>query len=260
MFLCMIPYITTTTYPKTILKLTLTIFNMISLKIKPVEMKNFNLKLHQRNISEQDMIEDLIKVTKKLTKQTLTRIDYDEHGHFGATTFARKFGSWNKALIAAGLNLNCRINIPNEELFENLANIWLKLGQQPVGNDIIKPISKFSLGTYEKRFRSWNKALLAFDDYIKNPNIFNIATDKEVFNDPSPSHRTPRKINWRLRATVLIRDNCICRMCGASPAKDSSITLHADHINPWSAGGETTTDNLQTLCHICNIGKSNIVF
>lgn len=225
-------------------------------------MKKFNLKLHQRNIPEQDMIVDLIKVAEKLAKKTITKIDYDEHGRFGVTTFLRKFGSWNKALITAGLDLNCRINIPNEELFENLANIWLNLGQQPVGNDVAKPISKFSLGTYEKRFRSWNKALLAFIDYIENPNNLDITTDKENSNDSSQSAlcRTPRKINWRLRATVLIRDNCICRMCGTSPAKDSSINLHVDHINPWSTGGETIITNLQTLCHICNIGKSNIVF
>ena len=226
------------------------------------EMKKFNLKLYQRNIPEQHMIEDLIKVTEKLAKKTITRRDYDERGRFGATTFLRKFGSWNKALITAKLNLNCRINIPNEELFENLANIWLKLGRQPVGNDVAKPISKFSLGTYEKRFRSWNKALLAFVDYIENSNNLDIATDKKNFNDlsQSASRRTPRRINWRLRVTVLIKDNCICRICGASPAKDSSITLHVDHIKPWSVCGETVIENLQTLCHICNIGKSNKVF
>jgi 5-methylcytosine-specific restriction endonuclease McrA len=35
------------------------------------------------------------------------------------------------------------------------------------------------------------------------------------------------------------------------------VTLHVDHINPWSLGGETTLDNLQVLCNACNIGKGN---
>ena len=57
---------------------------------------------------------------------------------------------------------------------------------------------------------------------------------------------------------VLIRDNCICKMCGASPAKNSSVMLHVDHIKPWSKGGETVSDNLRTLCSVCNIGRSNV--
>jgi 5-methylcytosine-specific restriction endonuclease McrA len=47
-------------------------------------------------------------------------------------------------------------------------------------------------------------------------------------------------------------------MCGASPAKDPSVNLHADHIKPWSRGGETTLENLRTLCMKCNIGKSDL--
>jgi 5-methylcytosine-specific restriction endonuclease McrA len=56
---------------------------------------------------------------------------------------------------------------------------------------------------------------------------------------------------------VLIRDSCICRMCGASPAKDPAVTLHVDHIRPVSRGGATTLDNLQTLCAACNLGKAD---
>lgn len=45
------------------------------------------------------------------------------------------------------------------------------------------------------------------------------------------SKRIMRKINWRLRVVVLIRDNCICKMCGASPAKDPAVTLHVAILN-----------------------------
>jgi 5-methylcytosine-specific restriction endonuclease McrA len=36
----------------------------------------------------------------------------------------------------------------------------------------------------------------------------------------------------------------------------SNIKLHIDHIKPYSLGGETTEDNLRTLCQDCNLGKS----
>lgn len=226
-------------------------------------MKKFDLKLRKRNISEKELLDDLKRVAEKIGTKTITRIIYDEHSRFGSTTILRKFQSWNRALDAAGLGLNNRINIPNEELFENLADIWQTIGRQPVGRDISKSTntSKFSLGTYERRFGSWNSALLAFVEYIEDQNTSLPQIDINLKMPPqTKSSKTPRKINWRLRAKVLIRDNCICRMCGSSPAKSSTVTLHVDHINPWSKGGETITDNLQTLCSVCNIGKSDEIF
>ena len=68
---------------------------------------------------------------------------------------------------------------------------------------------------------------------------------------------TTRVISDKLRYKVLKRDNFKCCACGASPAKDPSVELHIDHIIPWSKGGETTFDNLQTLCSRCNLGKSD---
>jgi len=70
-------------------------------------------------------------------------------------------------------------------------------------------------------------------------------------------HKTKREPGIQLRFKVLKRDNFKCCACGASPAKDSSVELHIDHIIPWSKGGETVLENLQTLCLKCNIGKSN---
>ena len=69
--------------------------------------------------------------------------------------------------------------------------------------------------------------------------------------------KTSRTISSKLRYHVLKRDNFKCCACGASPAKDPAVELHIDHIIPWSKGGETTLENLQTLCSKCNIGKSD---
>lgn len=66
-----------------------------------------------------------------------------------------------------------------------------------------------------------------------------------------------RTISDKLRYQVLKRDHFKCCACGASPAKDPSVELHIDHIIPYSKGGKTTIDNLQTLCSKCNLGKSD---
>ncbi len=228
-------------------------------------MKKFKLNLHEKNISKERLLNDLRRVANSLNQETVTSVLYAQKGRFGVNTFLRRFGSWNKALETCGLKVTITLNYTEEALFENLANFWQQLGRQPTGTELKKAkaadCSKVSLGTYEKRFGSWNKALLAFIAYIdespgdRDKTPVNAQTRKETGRLP----RTPRKVNWRLRAMVLIRDNCICKMCGASPGKDPSVVLHVDHIKPWSKGGETDSDNLRTLCSVCNIGKSNVV-
>jgi hypothetical protein len=77
--------------------------------------------------------------------------------------------------------------------------------------------------------------------------------------DNNPNHQTSRDVNLRLRYKAMQRDNFKCSVCGAAPANDPTVELHIDHIIPWSEGGESIIDNLQTLCSRCNLGKSNIV-
>lgn len=223
-------------------------------------MDKYELKLRKRNIPKEELLSDLKRVAKEISSGTVTNREYSERGQYGVTTFLRKFGSWNDSLAAAGLKVVLKLNVAEQDVFENLADIWQSLGRQPVGKDVEKSggASRYSLGTYEKRFGSWNKALQAFVDYVNSENA-ELETTKEKPFKKARTRRTSRKINWRMRAKILIRDNCICSMCGASPAKDSSVVLHVDHKKPWSKGGETVLDNLQTLCAKCNIGKSNYV-
>ena len=69
--------------------------------------------------------------------------------------------------------------------------------------------------------------------------------------------RTNRTANLRQRFRVIKRDGFKCVVCGASPATTLGLELNIDHVVPWSKGGETVEDNLQTLCQNCNQGKSN---
>lgn len=223
-------------------------------------MEKFELKLRRRDIPEKELLDDIRAVAEQLQQSAITGLQYDQYGKFGKTTILRRFGSWNKALSSARLAINVRQNIGFDELFENLAQVWTTLGRQPYGSDLerSKGISKFSLGTYEKRFGSWNKALVAF--------VQNVSESKEHFTEVDATGKIartnqqgPRSINWRLRAMVLIRDNCICKMCGASPSRSPEVVLHVDHIVPWSKGGATVSENLQTLCEVCNVGKSDMI-
>lgn len=81
---------------------------------------------------------------------------------------------------------------------------------------------------------------------------------KNLKSEPVTRHKTSRAINWRLRFLVMRRGNFKCKNCGRSPATDLNIILHVDHVKAWANGGETILENLQTLCSVCNIGKSNL--
>lgn len=67
--------------------------------------------------------------------------------------------------------------------------------------------------------------------------------------------RGERTIPLGLRYRVLERDGAKCVACGNGPAR--GVTLHVDHITPFSLGGLTVLSNLQTLCEACNLGKGN---
>ncbi len=218
----------------------------------------FELNEYHRNIPQDKLIADLQRVASENGLSTISQTLYAKLGKYTHKVFYSNFGSWNNALKAAGLEISSRRkNITSEELFENIENVWIELGRQPTYSEMNTSISKFSTKPYENRFGSWRKALAAFIDYVNDVSKDVSSVTPAIINTTSPI-KTSRNINHRLRFLVLKRDNFKCCACGASPAKDPSVDLHIDHIIPWSKGGETTIDNLQTLCSKCNLGKSDL--
>ena len=180
---------------------------------------------------------------------------------FHATTLTRHFGSWFKCLELAGLAPSrSKIGISDEELYEDIERVWIKLGKQPSYSQM-RDLTKYSMGIFEKRFGGWRHSLEAFVKYINETSDENdsVAVNKKTIKDKGRNHKTSRSINLRIRFLVLRRDDFKCCKCGASPAKDPSVILQVDHIIPWSKGGETVLENLQTLCSKCNIGKSDLI-
>lgn len=212
----------------------------------------FEVKLRNISASADDLLADLRSVADALKTDTLTYAAYKKAGRFSPGTIERRFGSWQEGLRLVGLKSHHRKVDTQEELFENLALVWEKLGHQPSRSELRAPLSQWSGSTYENQFRGWNAALIAFAEWAE-------ATDQEL--PPSESsqertRRTKRQPDLRLRFNVLRRDRFTCK-CGRSPALDPSCVLHVDHVVAWSKGGETTLENLQTLCDRCNLGKGN---
>ena len=225
-----------------------------------------------QHITDDDLLSDVVAVAQHLHKDTISCGEYTQNGKFSKDTCFKRFGTWENTLHKAHLapyKQKSNRRIPDEILLEEIERIWIQLGRQPTSTDIKNGISKYALNAYTRHFGGWRGALESFIKWVDSDRseVGNIPTSKiqtELSSTASPIystnvlHTTTRNINLRLRFKVMLRDNFKCCLCGASPAKDPSVELHIDHIIPWSKGGETVIENLQTLCSRCNVGKSNL--
>lgn len=219
----------------------------------------------RNNIPLEELLLDLKRVAEVLGTGSVSKESYNSLGNFSVPPVVRAFGSWANAMVAAGLNVSSQAKpkAKEDELFSNMAAVWEKVGRQPKRSDFRPPTSRFSSDVYVRRFGSWRKALETFvvvangdDDQSNNVEAF---TQEIVVVLPNQrERRTPRAPSWRLRFLVNRRDRFTCRACGRSPSVEPGVILHVDHIKAWSKGGETTMENLQTLCQRCNIGKSDL--
>ena len=216
---------------------------------------NFKLsRVSGQPVSDAELLADLKRVSELLSGSTVSMPKYNEFGKYDNTTVARHFGSWNNALVKAGLTVSNEINISDERLFENILALWQHYGRQPRRSELAKVPSKISQSPYNRRFGSWSLTLEAFVEYANAGGVDTALVTSISENQP----KTGRDPSLRLRWHVLQRDRFTCCACGASPALTIGVELHIDHITPWSKGGLTILDNLQTLCSVCNLGKSNV--
>ncbi len=81
--------------------------------------------------------------------------------------------------------------------------------------------------------------------------VFHIA---EPFTETKHLRNISRTISRPTQFRVLKRENQVCRKCRQPVADDD---IHFDHIIPWSKGGPSDENNVQLLCSVCNLRKSD---
>ncbi len=228
-----------------------------------------------RRMTNQGLLEEMRRVHRLLGKDALTAEDFSRHTQLNAAAVARRFGSWHQALEEAVIPRSqfATKGWKEQDCFENLASVWAHIGRRPKYSEMDATASKIPVRAYEQRWGSWRNALRAFLAWA------NEAAGSEALVAPGAS--TPdnavsrsrstrqlrageggpridrREVRPQLRFKVLQRDRFKCVACGRSPATHLGVVLHADHILPVARGGETTLENLQSLCQDCNLGKGS---
>lgn len=113
--------------------------------------------VRQRDVSRNEMVSEIQRLADKLGQPPAVHQMRDQ-GKFGVTTISREFGSWNTALEHAGYVPNKEIGVSEEKLIKELTRLRDELGSPPTAEQM-SCRGAYSIGTFERRFGSWNNAL-----------------------------------------------------------------------------------------------------
>jgi 5-methylcytosine-specific restriction endonuclease McrA len=227
------------------------------------------MKQQSKHLTDDEVMAELKRIAKILGQNYITQENVDNYSSIiSATTIVYRFGTWKNGLTKAGLVTCPRFTgkFSDEECFENLLNVWTHYGRQPKYREMNEKPSIISPGTYDNHFGNWSNALQAFVNRMNKENVEDEQNSiikesdhplQRVVQKDSVSRVEQRSVSIGLRYKILKRDHFKCVKCGRSPATSHGCRLEIDHIFPYSKGGKTEFNNLQTLCEKCNLGKGD---
>ncbi len=191
---------------------------------------------------------EMRRIARQIGKQTLSWVDISTYGRIDPTTVKRKFGTMEEAHTAAGLVPPGR-KMTDAEILQALVALWeitaKASGRSPIARELKEYGSPASIDTVLCRFGSWKKALVAAAAAAAAPET----VTHELRQMPA-ARRQP--VSDTTRFMIFRRDGYTCQIC-----RRPGGVIEVDHVIPRARGGSNSEDNLQTLCHRCNQGKSD---
>ena len=126
----------------------------------------FKLNEYHRNISEQELLDDVKRVANLLDTEILSRDTYKKYGKYSSSTVEKRFGSWKSALerigissVRGGLKNPSNINVSNEQLLDDLKDTALKLSLSTITTTQYDEHGKHGRAIIFSRFGKWETAL-----------------------------------------------------------------------------------------------------
>lgn len=80
-------------------------------------MSQYKPKKNLSSFSDEELLDTLISLSKRLKKDNVTMNDLEANTDFNRGIFKRRFGYWNEAIIKAGLNPSKLISVSDEQIF-----------------------------------------------------------------------------------------------------------------------------------------------
>lgn len=122
---------------------------------------------HGVNVTDEELLDDLRQVAKRMNTGWLTEKTYAKEGRFAPNTIRNRFGSWQDALIMIGLkpeqkHFKKHLACPSKEaLIRDLQATAKKLGKKTITCDEYEEQGKYGKSCARNRFGSWGKVLEA---------------------------------------------------------------------------------------------------
>lgn len=132
----------------------------------------FILNDFHRNISDEELLEDVKRVAVDINRGTLSALEYKQFGKYGVTTLCRHFGSWSNVLARCNIPLNAyqigasqsshtHRKVATEEFLSDIRKVAEQLGVKTISSGEYEKYGKYSRDLSFRRFSSWNEALEA---------------------------------------------------------------------------------------------------
>lgn len=151
--------------------------------------------------SDESLLNELRRVANLFGKRSVTQAEFKKHGNVSCSMMESRFGKWNNALLKAGLEITRRNNIPIEEIYEDIDQVWNKLERRPSYDEFNK-FGRFSSSLLENRFGSYLKALDAYitwkeqksNDYSKV--VHDSEIPENIIHDNTESKSNSKRIKY----------------------------------------------------------------
>lgn len=114
-------------------------------------------------MDKDEIIAELRRVAELLQTTYFTRSEFKEYGRINPSTVERKFGTWNQALEAAGLETVPSLanqRAPDEVYLQEIIRLTREVGRQPTIYELTAK-GRFSEKPYRERWGGWVAACKA---------------------------------------------------------------------------------------------------
>lgn len=114
-------------------------------------------KTRSFRITNEQLINAYNELKERLNRQPTVE-DIDGSGKYSSSSYRKRWGRWNLFLWDIGEPCLVDRDITKDDLVMNFNDVSTKLHKTPTTSDMKKE-GKYSVGTYDKHFGSWNKFL-----------------------------------------------------------------------------------------------------